>query len=144
MAVDDDPDTLDVITEVLRREGAEVIAVRAPVYALPSIVFLMPDVLIADVAMPVEDGVSLVRKLRALPEGQGGRIPAIALTALPPTEGARQEWSTAGFQRHLAKPFEPQELIRVVAELSGHAVERRRRGLPPDQWPPDAGTDRRA
>jgi CheY-like chemotaxis protein len=144
MAVDDDADTLDVVSEVLGRAGAEVIGVGAAVYALPTVVFLMPDILIVDVALPGEDGVSLVRRLRALPADQGGRIPALTLTAVPPTESAREEWRRAGFQRHVGKPFDPEELIGAVAELSGHAVERRRHGLLPDQWPPGVPIDRRA
>jgi CheY-like chemotaxis protein len=144
MAVDDDADSLAVVSEVLGRAGAEVIGVGAPVYALPTIVFLMPDILIVDVALPGEDGVSLVRRLRALPADQGGRIPALTLTAVPPTESAREEWRQAGFQRHVGKPFDPEELIAVVAELTGQAVERRRRGLPRDQWPADVPVDRRA
>ena len=117
LAVDDDVDSLDVVSEVLRLAGAEVIAVGAAEYALPTVVFLMPDVLIVDVAMPVQDGVTLIRRLRGLPADQGARIPAIALTAVPPTEAARAEWTDAGFQRHLAKPFDPEELVSVVAEL---------------------------
>lgn len=120
LAVDDDPDSLDRLTEVLGREGAEVVGVGAPEYALPTVVFLMPDVLIVDVAMRGEDGVTLVRRLRALPADQGGRIPALTLTALPATEAAHQEWLKAGFQRHLAKPFDPEELIGAVAELTGY------------------------
>jgi len=143
MAVDDDADTLDVVCEVLQRVGAEVIGVGAPEFALPTVVFLMPDVLIVDVAMPGQDGVSLVRRLRQMPADQGGRIPAVALTAVPPTEAARAEWLAAGFQKYVAKPFDPAELVNLVAELTGHAVERRRLGLPPDQWPPDVRSDRR-
>ena len=120
LAVDDDPDSLEVVGEVLRRAGAEVIGVGAAVYALPTVVFLMPDVLIVDVAMPVEDGVTLVRRLRALPADQGGQIPAVALTAVPPTEAARAEWTNAGFQVHVAKPFDPEELIGVVASLTDY------------------------
>jgi CheY-like chemotaxis protein len=144
MAVDDDADSLDVLSEVLGREGAEVIGVGAAAYALPAVVFLMPDVLIVDVAMPGEDGVSLVRRLRALPADQGGRIPALALTALAPTESARDQWRQAGIQRHVGKPFDPEHLIGLVAELSGQAVERRRRGLAPDLWPPDVASERRS
>jgi CheY-like chemotaxis protein len=144
MVVDDDADSLDVVSEVLGRAGAEVIGVGAPVYALPTVVFLMPDILIVDVALPGEDGVSLVRRLRELPADQGGRIPALTLTAVPPTAAAREEWRQAGFQRHVGKPFDPEELIGVVAELGGHVVERRQRGLPVDQWPPDVPLDRRA
>jgi CheY-like chemotaxis protein len=120
LAVDDDADSLDVVSEVLRLAGAEVIGVGAAEYALPTVVFLMPDVLLVDVAMPGEDGVSLVRRLRALPADQGGLIPAVALTAVPPTEAARAEWTNAGFQKHLAKPFDPEELVALVAELLGY------------------------
>jgi two-component system, OmpR family, response regulator len=117
LAVDDDVDTLDVVSEVLRLAGAEVIGVGAAEYALPTVVFLMPDAMIVDVAMPGQDGVTLVRRLRSLPPDQGGLIPAIALTAVPPTEAARAEWTSAGFQKHLAKPFDPEELIAVLAEV---------------------------
>lgn len=143
LAVDDDADALDLVSEVLRQAGAEVIGVGAAEYALPTVVFLMPDVLIVDVAMPRQDGVALVRGLRSLPADQGGRIPALALTAMPPTPAAVEEWLAAGFQRHMAKPFDPEPLVSAVAEISGHAVERRRRGLPPDQWPPEAQEGRR-
>jgi CheY-like chemotaxis protein len=120
LAVDDDTDSLDLVTEMLGREGAEVIGVGAPEFALPTVVFLMPDILIVDVAMPGEDGVTLVRRLRALPADQGGLIPALTLTALPPTETAVEGWLKAGFQRHLAKPFDPEELIAAVAELTAY------------------------
>lgn len=126
MAIDDDLDTLDVITQVLRMAGAEVIGVPATTYALPATVFLRPDVLLVDVAMPGEDGVSLVRRLRALPPDSGGRIPAATVTAVPPTEAALHEWREAGFQAYVVKPFDPGKLVDVVWELCGVTVERRR------------------
>jgi CheY-like chemotaxis protein len=143
LAVDDDADTLEVVAEVLQRVGAEVVTVGAPQHALPTVVSLMPDVLIVDVAMPGEDGVSLVRRLRQLPPAQGGRIPVLTLTAVPPSEAARAEWRAAGCQRYLAKPFNPDELVRVVEELTGQAVDRRTLDLPPERWPADAGVERR-
>jgi CheY-like chemotaxis protein len=143
LAVDDDADTLEVVSEVLQQVGAEVVAVGAPQHALPTVVSLMPDVLVVDVAMPQQDGVSLIRRLRELPAGQGGRIPALTLTAVPATAALRAEWLAAGFQRHLAKPFDPEELVRLVVELAGHVVDRRRLDLPPDQWPADVLVDRR-
>lgn len=144
LAVDDDADSLEVICEVLRHVGAEAIGVGAPEVALPTVVSLMPDVLIVDMDMPGEDGVALVRRLRRLPVQQGGRIPAITLTAVPPTVAARAEWLAAGFQRHMAKPFDPEALVDVVAELTEQSVERRKIILPRDQWPADVPADRRA
>ena len=144
LAVDDDADSLEVVCEVLRRVGAEAIGVGAPELALPTVVSLMPDVLIVDMDMPGEDGLTLVRRLRRLPVRQGGRIPAIMLTAVPPTAGAHAEWLAAGFQRHMAKPFDPEALVELVAEMTEQAVERRRICLPRDQWPADANEDRRA
>jgi hypothetical protein len=68
--------------------------------------------------MPGEDGYSLLRRVRALPAEQGGRVPAIALTAYARAED-RMKAVLAGFQLHLAKPVEPAELITMVASVSG-------------------------
>jgi CheY-like chemotaxis protein len=66
--------------------------------------------------MPEMDGYMLMRQIRALPPDQGGQVPAIALTAYA-GEYDQQQARKAGFQRHLAKPIEPQDLIRTVAAL---------------------------
>lgn len=76
----------------------------------------MPDLLICDIAMPVEDGYSLIRRIRTLSPKRGGLTPAIALTAcVLEREGARS--LELGFQMHVAKPVEPVELVSLVAEL---------------------------
>jgi CheY-like chemotaxis protein len=79
-----------------------------------------PDVLLADVGMPGEDGYSLIRKVRALPDGRLARVPAVAVTAYARGED-RQAAVDAGFDRHLAKPFEPSELAALVATLAGRS-----------------------
>jgi CheY-like chemotaxis protein len=76
-----------------------------------------PDVLISDIGMPGEDGYSLIRRVRMLGEGTA-RMPAIALTALSRLED-RTRALLAGYQSHLAKPVDPNELILTVASLVG-------------------------
>ncbi len=83
-----------------------------------------PALLISDIGMPFEDGYSLIRQLRQLPAEQGGRIPAIALTAFARAED-RVNAIVSGFQHHLAKPVEPAELLAVIASLAGPQPEGR-------------------
>jgi CheY-like chemotaxis protein len=78
-----------------------------------------PDVLVSDIGMPKEDGYSLIRRLRALPPGQGGQVPAVALTAYARTED-RARVLQAGYQAHVIKPVEPAELLTAIAALAGH------------------------
>ena len=75
-----------------------------------------PDILVSDLGMPGEDGYSLIRKVRALSAEQGGKIPAVALTAYARTED-RLKVLRSGFQIHLTKPVEPIELVTVIASL---------------------------
>jgi CheY-like chemotaxis protein len=77
----------------------------------------IPDVLISDIGMPGESGYDLIKKIRSLDPEQGGRVPAVALTAYASAADRRQAL-LAGFQTHLAKPVEPDELLAVVASLS--------------------------
>ena len=75
-----------------------------------------PDVIVSDIGMPEVDGFTLIRRVRALSDEQGGRTPAIALTAYARAED-RVKAVVSGFQHHLSKPVEPMELIAVVASL---------------------------
>jgi CheY-like chemotaxis protein len=79
-----------------------------------------PDVLVSDLAMPIEDGFDLIRHVRALEPIEGGRTPAVALTAYVRAEDAHAALS-AGFDRHLAKPVIVADLITAVSELAAGA-----------------------
>ena len=143
VAVDDDLDTLDLVRAVLEGRGVQLVGVSAPGAALSTVVGVMPDVLLVDIAMPGEDGLALVRKLRTLSPEKGGRIPAATLTALPAPPERLEEWRRVGFQRHVGKPFHPDALVEVVEELAGRVVERRTMALAPPCWPREVRRDRR-
>jgi len=135
VVVDDDTDTLEILSQLLRDEGADVVGVDQPGAALATILGVMPDVLLVDIAMPGLDGVSLIRKLRSLSPERGGRIPAATLSAAPNTDEETNRWKAAGFQRHIRKPFAPPSVVAVVEELAGRWVERRATTLDRVAWP---------
>jgi CheY-like chemotaxis protein len=143
VVVDDDPATLDIASAVFDAAGAQLVAVQAPGEALSTVIGVMPDVLLVDIAMPGEDGLSLLRKVRTLSPEKGGRIPAATLTACLPTPERLEEWRRAGFQRHICKPLVPEDLLRTVEALAGRVVERRTNTLVPAAWPGDVRRDRR-
>ena len=120
LVVDDETDTRDFYTAVLEEHGAEVIAVASADEALEVISRQRPDVLISDIGMPVRDGYSLIRQVRASELEEGGMLPAIALTAYA-RDVDRQQAIAAGFQKHLSKPVEPNKLVAVVAHLIGQS-----------------------
>jgi signal transduction histidine kinase/ActR/RegA family two-component response regulator len=115
LVVDDDPATRELLAEVLGRTGAAVETADSTKMAMMSIGRRLPDLLIADIGMPGEDGYSLIRRLRSLP-GPARMIPAMALSAYTRAEdrGAAEE---AGFTRFIAKPATPQQLLRAVEAL---------------------------
>jgi CheY-like chemotaxis protein len=116
LVVDDDVDTRELIEWVLKRVGAEVTSVGSAREALEALEREKPHVLVSDIAMPEEDGYSLLKKIRALPPESGGRIPAIALTAHSLVQDRLQSLR-AGFQNHVPKPVVPEELVEVVASI---------------------------
>ena len=120
LIVDDDPDMRDLLAYTLEVCGAEVIAAASANAAISALTKSSPpiDILISDIGMPDEDGYSLLRQVRALKPENGGKIPAIALTAYARTQD-RTAALLAGFQSHIAKPVEPAELIAVIANLAG-------------------------
>ncbi|HEU4766227.1 MAG TPA: ATP-binding protein [Pyrinomonadaceae bacterium] len=122
LVVDDEPDTRELISEVLKECGSEVITSRSAAEALVALEEHKPDVLISDLGMPDEDGYSLIAKIRALPSDQGGQIPAAALTAYARAED-RMRVLRSGFQFHLPKPVDSAELVTVVASLAGRAYK---------------------
>jgi CheY-like chemotaxis protein/anti-sigma regulatory factor (Ser/Thr protein kinase) len=118
LLVDDEADAREMLSEVLRRHQARVTAVGSARDALLELDRALPDVLISDIAMPDDDGYALIRKVRGRTVEQGGQIPALALTAYAREED-RIRALAAGFQFHVTKPVEPQELAAVVASLAG-------------------------
>src|ERR1051325_5709644 len=118
LIVDDEADSRDLITAVLVQCGALVKGCETASEALAAIPAWGPDLLISDIGMPVEDGYSLIKKVRESGEQQYEQIPAIALTAYASTED-RARVLEAGFQTHIAKPVEPDELLNIVANVVG-------------------------
>jgi CheY-like chemotaxis protein len=116
LVVDDDEDTRFYITTVLTADGATVTTVDSAAAALAVLPELQPDVCICDIAMPGEDGYSLIRKIRALPQEQGGEVLAVAVTAYADTED-RIRALEAGFNIHLGKPVVPEDLVMTIANL---------------------------
>ncbi|MDQ3684320.1 MAG: response regulator [Acidobacteriota bacterium] len=117
LVVDDETDTRDLIKVILSRCGAEVRTCGTTAEALKTFGEWKPDVLVSDIGMPEEDGYSLIKKLRALERGDEQSLPAVALTAYAGAED-RARALASGFQRHMAKPLEPRELVHVVAHLA--------------------------
>ena len=118
LVVDDEIDARTLLSAMIERCGAQVVAVSSAREGLESVESWRPDVLIADIGMPVEDGYGLIKKVRALPKERGGHTPALALTAYARTED-RVRALSEGYQVHLAKPVDRFELAAVVASL-GH------------------------
>jgi CheY-like chemotaxis protein len=118
LVVDDDDDTRDLLTRILERRGAKVIAAASANEAWAAFEGSALDVLLVDIAMPIEDGYSLIRRVRACPPEKGGRVPAAALTARVIIQD-RLESLRAGFQSHMAKPVDPEELVEVMVRLAG-------------------------
>jgi PAS domain S-box-containing protein len=117
LVVDDEADARELVTAVLERCGAVVEIAESAAEAMVSLDRSVPDVLVSDVGLPGEDGYALVRKLRSSLDAERAGIPAVALTAYAhPADRTRA--LLAGFQMHLAKPIEPEELAAVVANLA--------------------------
>jgi hypothetical protein len=115
--VDDEADARELLRTVLEDQGAKVTTFGSADDVLAELRTTKPTVLICDVGMPNTDGYQLIRTLRA-EEPRGGRIPALALTAFARAED-RKRSLVAGYQAHLAKPFDVGELILMVAGLAG-------------------------
>lgn len=117
LVVDDEFDARELLTAMLVGCGSEVKAVDMAREALELVKSWRPDVVIADIGMPLEDGYWLIEKIRELPLDQGGATPALALTAYARSED-RTKALSSGYQVHLAKPVDRRELSSVIARLS--------------------------
>jgi PAS domain S-box-containing protein len=116
LLVDDQPDILDLLSDVLLPCGVLIQRCQQAREALELLRSWQPDMLISDIAMPGEDGYWLIEQVRRLPPEDGGAIPAVALTAYVRIED-RLQVLAAGFQGYLPKPVEPAELLAVLVGL---------------------------
>jgi signal transduction histidine kinase/ActR/RegA family two-component response regulator len=123
LVVDDDSDARDLLKHVLEGCGAEVTEAPSAADALAVLDRYIPDVLVSDVGMPGQDGYSLIRRIRTLPNEALRSLPAIALTAFSRNED-RTRALVAGFSLHLTKPADSAALLEAIIELAGDARQR--------------------
>ena len=117
LIVEDDVDTRELLKTVLEQHGAEVTTVDSGAGALLEIACDKPDVIVSDIGMAGQNGYDLIKNIRSLDPDKGGHIPAIALTAYAGASDRRRAL-LAGFQTHLPKPVEPDDLIAVILSLT--------------------------
>jgi CheY-like chemotaxis protein len=117
LVVDDEPDTREILSEILRSAGATVATAGSLNEALALCDRFRPDLLISDIAMPGGDGYALIRQLRRRGRERGGAIPALAVSAHAREEDRRRALA-AGFERYVTKPVEPADLIAAVREIA--------------------------
>ncbi|HKQ79989.1 MAG TPA: PAS domain S-box protein [Blastocatellia bacterium] len=127
MIVDDEADARELVATLLKQYGARVSVASCAAEAFDKLrkgeAGGRPDVIVSDISMPDEDGYMLIERIRKLPPEEGGRIPAIALTALErPSD--RIKALASGFSMHVPKPVEPEELAMVIANLTGQPGKR--------------------
>jgi PAS domain S-box-containing protein len=115
--VDDEPDARDLLRRVLEQNEATVTVHDSAQSALNALKHTRPNVIVSDIGMPQMDGYQLMRAVRAA-EPLGQRVPALALTAFARSED-RKRSLLAGYQAHIAKPFDVGELVLLVANLVG-------------------------
>jgi PAS domain S-box-containing protein len=116
LLVDDEADVREALRLILQQNGMVVTTAASAQEAFELVKRLQPDVLLSDIAMPGEDGLSLIKRVRLLPPEGGGLIPAAALSAYA-SAADRRSALLAGFQHHLAKPVEPARLLDIIATM---------------------------
>jgi PAS domain S-box-containing protein len=120
LLVDDEEDVCQALRLILQQNGMEVATASSVKQGFELLQSVRPDVLLSDIAMPGEDGLSFIRRVRLLPPHQGGLTPAAALSAYASVADRRASM-LAGFQHHLAKPVDPARLLAIIGELAPSA-----------------------
>ncbi|HEX7997302.1 MAG TPA: CHASE domain-containing protein [Pyrinomonadaceae bacterium] len=121
LVVEDEPDTRSMLKMVLESCAAHVRAVASAHDALKTLEDWQPDVLLSDIGMPEMDGYELIKRVKEMEAARGRQLPAVALTAYAREED-RERLISAGYQMYLAKPVEPSELVRAIAQLAGQTT----------------------
>jgi CheY-like chemotaxis protein len=127
LVVDDDSDSRELLTQLLKARRATCIAAATGYKAFDEFTCRRPDIVVSDLWMPDGDGFELIRRIRALPPEQGGLTPAIAVSAGVNTERALM----AGYHAMLSKPLEPDRVVEVVEQFLGVDIES---GALPSPW----------
>ena len=122
LLVDDDTDVRTVVATMLESVGAQVRALESGAAVQYTLARMQPHVLVIDIGLPDEDGYSLIRRIRQLPAGDGGRTPAVSLTAHARNED-RARAMTSGFQEHLPKPVDLPLLVATLRRLATESRE---------------------
>jgi signal transduction histidine kinase/ActR/RegA family two-component response regulator len=122
LAVDDQPDAITAIQNLLQARGAEVRTAASARSALAELDDWRPDVLVSDIGMPNEDGYFLIRELRSRPRERCGDVPAIALTAYGRVQDTVRLLDS-GFHMHVTKPVDPAELFAAIRSVTRTASE---------------------
>lgn len=115
--MDDDLDTCEIVSRLLTSRGAEVVVASSAAEALEALGRQPFDLLVSDIGMPHMDGYDLIRQVRLRSPSQGGNIPAVAVTAYARPED-RQRALDAGFQTHIAKPYQQADLLGACLRLT--------------------------
>jgi CheY-like chemotaxis protein len=118
LVVDDEEDARLLMRTALATYGANVAVAASAAEAIAEIDRKVPDVVLSDIGMPQEDGYSLIRRIRARAASRGGGVPAIAVTAYA-SDSDRAAAEAAGYQAHIPKPYEPSDVVALVARLAG-------------------------
>ena len=117
LAIDDEPDAVGLLAEILQSAGATVTTFTSGTAALDALPTTKPDVVVADLGMPMMDGLEFIRRLRRSKHKALREVPAAALTAYARSED-RAKTLQGGFEMHLAKPIDPVELASAVKALA--------------------------
>jgi signal transduction histidine kinase len=120
LIVDDARDSREIAAELLRRCGADTAVADSVEEALGLVAGERPDLVLADIEMPVEDGYDLLKRIRKLPEDGGGSTPVAAVTAYA-SEQDRAKALASGFSTYLSKPFDPMDLVTLAARYARKA-----------------------
>jgi CheY-like chemotaxis protein len=115
LVADDDKDTVLSLIALLREEGYEVRGVHRGSEVLQAVFNFAPDVVLLDIGMPQMSGYDVARTLR---ERYGSARPALIAVTGRAGEADRRHAQAAGFEHHVAKPYEPRALLRLIGELS--------------------------
>jgi signal transduction histidine kinase len=116
LVVDDEPDAVDLLRRLLQQRGARVLTARNADEGLRLFESGLPDVLVSDIAMPGEDGLAFIRRVREIETDVDHQTPAIAVTAFARDED-RARVMSAGFSAYIAKPMEPSQLVSLIRGL---------------------------